>query len=139
MWLQLLWLVVYWKSPHLFSVVATILYQLDLRPAYLDLLVAFPIGGHRVLQELQSGRRPKCPETIALELLRWLMVALIPSEDHRLAMSGQAYLSLIPGWWMKYLLWFAVCWRSPLALLLNLINLLIEFRLASAGHDDTRI
>lgn len=151
---ELFWCWTYLKSPYLFPAMAAIPYYFGLDRGSLDLMTAFPLSCYYVVQELRAGRRPSRPETMSVELIRWLIVlSAWSSEDSRLAMAGYCYSILMTimlegcnvttqrqievkyAWylfWSGRLLWSGL----PLGMVLHLLNFVAEFRLASLPRGD---
>ena len=154
MFLELLWMGVYLKSPYLFPGIASVLYLFDLDRFFfqgsLDTLVAFPISLYYTSQGLWSGQRPRHPEVITIEFIRWLTLLFFPYDGFRSVMVGYSYgvftslvlesyelsrerqLKFKFAW---YLFWLGVLivkfWPDPFVILLHGLNFLCEVKSVS--------
>lgn len=137
---QLLWLWTHLKFPYIFPAIAAIPYYFNLNVTNLDLMVASPLSFYQIIRELQAGQRPKHPEVLTIELIRWFVILL--TGDNHLVMSGYCYLMLMERlgvsnsceikivWhllWLGYLSWTG----SLLAMVIHLL----DFRLTSLSWN----
>lgn len=74
--LELIWLIFYFQSPHLFPILSILLYTFNWDPWNLSLLVAFPISPIIILKSLQKQERPE--SNFHLEFIRWFFVLFFP-------------------------------------------------------------